>query len=170
MKEPLVNGLTPRVDSQKSKLVRILRKCRGSKQGLSERALPKFAGAQCTLRTIPTQALLLLRDSGSCPHIVHIILVFARRVMKFSCLCAVTFENFNNFEDFSVNCQQRLSSEILVEECCYLGFGAVQIIRSKVFDWLSLRFCHLIFAAKGSIKVSNAAVVSSCFSHEWTCV
>lgn len=103
MKDPLMNGLTPRV-SQKSKLVRILRKCRGNKQGLSERALPKFAGAQCTLRTIPTQALLLLRDSGSCPHIVHIILVFARRVTKFSYLCVVTLENFINFVHISGNC------------------------------------------------------------------
>lgn len=71
------------VDSQKSKLVRILRKCRGNKQGPSVRALPKFAGAQCTLRTIPTRVLLLLRDSGSCPHIVRIILVFAWRVVEF---------------------------------------------------------------------------------------
>lgn len=46
----------------------------------------------------------------------------------------------------------------------------VQIIPSKVFDRARRGICHLIFVAKGSIKVSNAAVVSSCFSHEWTCV
>lgn len=74
---PLVNDLTPWLIHKNQNWFASCASAGGNKQGLSVRALPKFTAAQCTLRTIPTRVLLLLRDSGSCPHIVRIILVFA---------------------------------------------------------------------------------------------
>lgn len=60
------------------KLVRILRKRGGTSKG-NERALPKFAGAQCTLHnipSIPTRTVLLFEGfTASCPHIVQNIFI-----------------------------------------------------------------------------------------------
>lgn len=78
-------------------------------------------------------------------------------------LCSVTFKKFffQNPGITKVIC-------LVPQQNCGLQNCANYPL--EVFDWLQRWFCHLILSAKGSIKVSNVVVVSSCFSHEWTCV
>lgn len=71
--------------SKKSKLVHILRKFRGIDKGFRDGPFRNSPVHNAPSVPIPTRGLLLLRDSCSYPHIVHIIFisVLGWRVTKF---------------------------------------------------------------------------------------